>query len=1063
MTNLLLVLSLLGCEMVLGVPDDLGGGGDRSDESWEDTDSVDGDADGLTDAEELEAGTDPTNADTDGDGLSDFDELQTGTDPTKADTDDDGLRDGAESSWNTNPLAADSDGDGISDGDEVHGDPATDPNLADTDGDGLADGIERTLGTDPTLADTDGDGLSDSEEVSGNVITDPKNPDTDGDGLKDGEEASYGGDPTDPDTDNDGLTDAEEVEAGTDLTLVDTDGDGLSDKEELFTTLTDPTQADSDAGGVSDGEEISNGTDPLDSRDDYYVNQPPIIDLPGVVRILAGEPVLLDGSASSDPEGAAITWSWTQTGGETDITLDPTANTQSLTTPQVADRLEFTVEVSDGELTSMHTVVVEVFPEEDSLYAFARRSLYGLDGGSLHADVEGGYAVVTGGDYPRGALVDLSETSSPKVIAELGVEQAGMVGMSGDYAYVVTSQFSGFFLKYTITLVDVSTPTSPAILGSIPMPISEISAPLALETLPEGNVAIGTSQGLIILGPSSTGPVALSTQTDVANVADLSADKHLLATRATVGQDTTISVFDITNPSAPVSHQNIPGFDANTRLALWSSDTGSYVAACIGLEGLFRYNVTTKGSPVPLTESYDKGCTDIAYHEDQLLLFNGDHATDVVTDIEGSPKLKHTLATPGVQIAGVTDGVLFTIRPQLSGVRIDRPLARFYGGVSPESAPLSSQAIVGVGNWLYSIDFNKDISIVDASKPAEPALYGLQSTPEPVYGITAHGSRIAAAYGASVEVFEQDTSGSLVSKSSWAPTGMQPSKLELTDTRLYIGDYPSKTMYILELALEPLQPSASLPAAAMQNIAGTDHVLIVDPQTSGAAPLAWDVTDLSNITTLTDLDLPNSGELPTFYQEVVYTAAHGVGSVDLTDPTSPEPLFGITTVSPDRCLGIDPDGVLAVGSVAREIRQANVDDPYETHIIGGFNTIGIPQALTFTDNAIWYRNRSNEVWSTPRLKAGTVVITGGDIEAGSTVTFEATLTMPGDAEVDGTVCSVGGGTCEITNIVGNTGETRVEGTWQLPPAVGDTNIHILGGSGDFYVAADLTLSVPLQK
>jgi len=59
--------------------------------------AVDTDQDGLTDTQEIAAGSDVNNPDTDGDGLSDGDEVNThGTNPVLADSDSDGLDDGAE-------------------------------------------------------------------------------------------------------------------------------------------------------------------------------------------------------------------------------------------------------------------------------------------------------------------------------------------------------------------------------------------------------------------------------------------------------------------------------------------------------------------------------------------------------------------------------------------------------------------------------------------------------------------------------------------------------------------------------------------------------------------------------------------------------------------------------------------------------------------------------------------------------------------------------------------------------------------------------------------------------
>jgi outer membrane protein OmpA-like peptidoglycan-associated protein/opacity protein-like surface antigen len=81
----------------------------------------DSDADGLTDEEELQIGTNPHDPDTDKDGLSDFDEVRKfKTDPLNPDTDYDGLKDGVEVfSYKTNPTLRDTDNGGVADGHEV--------------------------------------------------------------------------------------------------------------------------------------------------------------------------------------------------------------------------------------------------------------------------------------------------------------------------------------------------------------------------------------------------------------------------------------------------------------------------------------------------------------------------------------------------------------------------------------------------------------------------------------------------------------------------------------------------------------------------------------------------------------------------------------------------------------------------------------------------------------------------------------------------------------------------------------------------------------------------------
>ena len=132
--------------------------------------------------------------DSDGDGVSDEDEIKAGTDPNNPDTDGDGVSDGDERKNGTDPKNPDTDGDGVSDGDEIKA--GTDPKNPDTDGDGVSDGDERKNGTDPKNPDTDGDGVSDGDEIKAG--TDPKNPDTDGDGVSDGDEIKAGTDPKNP-------------------------------------------------------------------------------------------------------------------------------------------------------------------------------------------------------------------------------------------------------------------------------------------------------------------------------------------------------------------------------------------------------------------------------------------------------------------------------------------------------------------------------------------------------------------------------------------------------------------------------------------------------------------------------------------------------------------------------------------------------------------------------------------------------------------------------------------------------------------------------------------------
>ncbi len=198
------------------------GGLDPDDPNGNNGAAGDPDGDGLTNAQEFNAKTDPLDRDSDGDGLVDGVEtntgvyvsaLNTGTDPNNPDSDDDGLKDGVETDTGVFVSASDT---------------GTDPHNPDTDTDGLEDGVETNTGTfvsatdtgtDPHNPDSDGDTLNDGAETGTGIFvssadtgSDPNKIDTDGDQMPDDWEVQYGFDPNKPatagfDSDSDGLSD----------------------------------------------------------------------------------------------------------------------------------------------------------------------------------------------------------------------------------------------------------------------------------------------------------------------------------------------------------------------------------------------------------------------------------------------------------------------------------------------------------------------------------------------------------------------------------------------------------------------------------------------------------------------------------------------------------------------------------------------------------------------------------------------------------------------------------------------------------------------------------------
>jgi MYXO-CTERM domain-containing protein len=248
----------------------------------------------------------PLLPDSDGDGLPDAEETAAGTNPNDADGDDDGLRDGDETHWNqdtdgdgtVDALDPDSDGDGLFDGTErgvtapdadtaanagsfiADADPATTTDMldADTDDGGVVDGLEdanhdgrvdaREIdpndAADDPLLDQDLDTILDSEEgtddADGDTIPNLQDPDADGDTIADEHEAGDEDRTTAPvDTDGDGTPDYLDL---------DTDDDGVDDADEAGDADLATPPVDTDGDGTPDFRDTDSDDDDLDDGED---------------------------------------------------------------------------------------------------------------------------------------------------------------------------------------------------------------------------------------------------------------------------------------------------------------------------------------------------------------------------------------------------------------------------------------------------------------------------------------------------------------------------------------------------------------------------------------------------------------------------------------------------------------------------------------------------------------------------------------------------------------------------------------------------------------------------
>ncbi len=139
---------------------------------------------------------------------------------------------------------------------------------------------------------------------------------------------------------------------------------GIVDTLVFELTVDDGLPADLAAEGYTLGDNVSSVTIEITN-----VNNPPVADAGADQTLNENSVVYLTGSASSDPDGDLLTYSWTQIAGSPVSLADPTTVGQSFTAPFVSaggETLTFELMVDDGYGgTSTATVNVNVQNEND--------------------------------------------------------------------------------------------------------------------------------------------------------------------------------------------------------------------------------------------------------------------------------------------------------------------------------------------------------------------------------------------------------------------------------------------------------------------------------------------------------------------------------------------------------------------------------------------------------------------------------------------------------------------------------------------------------------------------
>lgn len=777
---------------------------------------------------------------------------------------------------------------------------------------------------------------------------------------------------------------------------------------------------------VSDGTQSS-----TDTVEIQVANHQPQADAGADQSAAPGARISLDGSASSDPDGDILTYSWAQTSGIEVVLSSTTSATPFFDAPEQGGNLVFELILNDGTASSAPAeVVVSVLAYDgDTISLDEHPFRRGVETVGDAQDVAAGegFAYVAGGSQGL-VVVDIDGPGAPRLTGSTSVTgEAVGVDIAGSLAFVA-AEVGG------LRVLDITNPQAPAPLGDAATgnPVVDVAAnngraytvdragditifdvvnPANPQETGSARVVAGEASCIAVLGTAAF--VGGSTELSVIDVQ--SAENPARRTQLpSTGQVTAVSAFGDTVAFADqdkVTLLNVANLTAPTVRGTWvprgvagglALAEGRLYVTIPSAGALEVVDISDPGTPVLLGAYTTPGpASGIALVEDVALVADGNLQAIGVASPD-NPSVVSEVGLEGVANGlDVLSGVAYVVGPDLTIIQAAQPSAPEVAGTLATEGIARDVAVAGNHAWIASSEGG--LLQVEVTDRENPRVVGGYDTLEPATTVAVSPGVAYVGSGSRIELIDTTQGPNFALHNSYATTGTVRDMLIETDA-LLIADGPGGLV-----------------------ILGVGNPR--NPQLLGEETSCTDARALAKDGDLLFLACGTEG----LY---VYNAA---------DPGRPT-LLG-TAATPAEAMDVRAaDGTVYVATGGGGVVQFDVADPAAPTLVGAYNAGQSAQVIDFSQGLAWVLDLNGagdqtalHVLDVTSAMVGQLEDAYDEASPGVVLSYQVT-NLDATLEV---ACLVTGGTCEVLGVDRQRNTATLQ--WELPQDTGDYELALAVG------------------